>query len=339
MRLGTTTFSFTNEWLARPSRSSRCLSASGASGLGPGSNWSATRRGVGSRGSTPDEVLAFRRLVRPTRSGAGRARRVRRPPAAARPTDDVDEASTSSSPQIEARAAARVPAHPPPRGDPGPTSSSALVPVAEARRSHPGHRDPGGQTPDEPGGVVDRSSSASDSTRPAIALVLDFSVVDDAVPCGVRRRGQCVQDATPRSVDGARSALGVGCADARALRCDWPRSTLTDVARVEAQSGFVRFGRQDPAGLGAARAGDRIRAREVLGARRRRVDEPTSGPRSLLDVLGAGGFEGVVAVEWGGSAWLDADDGGRDSSSSPDTAAFCRAVISNGGPRGGVART
>ena len=56
-----------------------------------------------------------------------------------------------------------------------------------------------------------------------------------------------------------------------------------------------------------------------------------SGPRSLLAVLGEGGFDGVVAVEWGGSAWLDADEVDAFDLVARH-GSFCRAVISNGVP-------
>jgi hypothetical protein len=37
-------------------------------------------------------------------------------------------------------------------------------------------------------------------------------------------------------------------------------------------------------------------------------DEPTTDNRGVLETLLAGGFKGVVASEWGGSAWVDVDD-------------------------------
>ena len=81
----------------------------------------------------------------------------------------------------------------------------------------------------------------------------------------------------------------------------------TDLAQDEARSGFVRFGRQDPASWAplvslVAHAHAKFWELDAAG------DEPTIDNRAVLDVLLAGGFQGFVASEWGGSAWVDADD-------------------------------
>ena len=36
--------------------------------------------------------------------------------------------------------------------------------------------------------------------------------------------------------------------------------------------------------------------------------DPRCGPPSCVARAREGGYDGVVAVEWGGSAWVDADD-------------------------------
>ena len=83
-----------------------------------------------------------------------------------------------------------------------------------------------------------------------------------------------------------------------------------DGAQDEARSGFVRFGRQDPAtwaSLVPLVVHAHAKFWEIDGA----GDDPTTDSRGVVDTLLAGGFQGVVASEWGGSAWVDARRRGR----------------------------
>jgi hypothetical protein len=79
------------------------------------------------------------------------------------------------------------------------------------------------------------------------------------------------------------------------------------LAQDEARSGFVRFGRQDPAAWAplvplVAHAHAKFWEIDETG------DEPTTDNRAQLEMLLAEGFGGVVTSEWGGSAWVDVDD-------------------------------
>ena len=78
-------------------------------------------------------------------------------------------------------------------------------------------------------------------------------------------------------------------------------------AQDEARSGFVRFGRQDPAAWAPlvpliAHAHAKFWELDAAG------DEPTTDNRAVVDTLLSEGFQGVIASEWGGSAWVDVDD-------------------------------
>jgi hypothetical protein len=97
-------------------------------------------------------------------------------------------------------------------------------------------------------------------------------------------------------------------------------------ALLEAQSGFVRFGRQEPhAWAPLVPAIAYVHAKFWLPAED--GGDPTVRTAELLEVLERGGFEGVVATEWGGNAWLDA--GNTDAFSLVSRhGAFCRARIS-----------
>ena len=78
-------------------------------------------------------------------------------------------------------------------------------------------------------------------------------------------------------------------------------------AQDEARSGFVRFGRQDPASwasLVPLVAHAHAKFWEIDGT----GDDPTTDSRGVVDTLLAGDFQGVVTSEWGGSAWVDLDD-------------------------------
>jgi hypothetical protein len=75
----------------------------------------------------------------------------------------------------------------------------------------------------------------------------------------------------------------------------------------EARAGFVRFGRQDPGAWlplvpKVAYAHAKFWELDDAG------EDPTVRTAEVVDVLRAGGYDGVVASEWGGNAWLDVED-------------------------------
>jgi hypothetical protein len=138
-----------------------------------------------------------------------------------------------------------------------------------------------------------------------VALVLDFSIAMRAVPTtfvdALSRAGMRHHD-VDAIVGLWREGAPVGELFGAIAATEAP-----DLAQDEARAGFVRFGRQDPAAWAPlvphiAHAHAKFWELDAAG------DEPTTDNRALLDVLRAGGFQGVVTCEWGGSAWIDADD-------------------------------
>ena len=157
----------------------------------------------------------------------------------------------------------------------------------------------------------------------AIALVLDFSVamtgVPSPFPTAVRRAGMAAGDV------GALIELWAAGATTPELFAALAQIEVPPAAVVEAQSGFVRFGRQEPSAWlplvpAIAYAHAKFWLPDESGA------DPTVRTAELLDVLDRGGFDGVVVTEWGGNAWLDAADIDAFSVVSRHSA-FCRAHI------------
>ena len=326
MRLGTTTFSFTNEWLAGSVSLAQMLGRVGREGLGPGVELVGYQAWREFPRLTRDEVLAFRRLadrhdLEPTALGgyADLMRRVDR-------LMTTDEAIAFLSPQIEAARSLGFPIVRLHAGIPADVLER-LVPAAEAGGVTLATEIQGGQTPDSAAvsSILELRERLDTS---AIALVLDASVSMNAVP-GAFRDAAVRAGATPDQVEELASlwALDTPMPELfdRLAALD-----LTDVARVELQSGFVRFGRQDPhvwAPLVSAIAYVHAKFWEVDAA----GSDPSVRTPDLLAVLGEGGFDGVVAVEWGGSAWLDADEVDAFDLVARH-GSFCKAVISNGVP-------
>ena len=244
MRLGTTTFSFTNEWLTRRLHNAELLERAAAFELGPGLEVVGHQLWRGYPNLDRDEILAFRRLCdrlgfEPAAIG-GYVDLLRRPGRRALRSTRL---AASSSPQI-ATAAARVPGHPPPRRRPGPGARAGRA-VRRARRRRPRDRGPGRPDAGRPGGGgVLECASASGS--PYVALVLDFSV---SMTRRSRRRSS-TPSAVPACVATTSSAIValwvavrlVG----RALRRDLGDGCRATAAQDEARAGFFRFGRQAP---------------------------------------------------------------------------------------------
>ena len=135
--------------------------------------------------------------------------------------------------------------------------------------------------------------------------MLDFSIAMRAVPTtfadAVCSAGMARRD-LDRIVELWRDGVHVGELFAAIAATGAPGG-----AQDEARSGFVRFGRQDPATwapLVPLIVHAHAKFWEIDGA----GDDPTTDSRGVVDTLLAGGFQGVVASEWGGSAWVDLDD-------------------------------
>jgi hypothetical protein len=286
VRLATTAFSFTNEWLARRYTLETLLARVAHLGLGPGieligfQTWRAYPK------LTADDVLAFRRLVdelglEPAALGAyvDTARRADRPMTTA-------EAVEFLRPQIAVAEALGFPLLRLHGGVPVAVIEQ-LVPVAERAGVTLAIEVQGGQTPDSPAVLALLECD--------VPLALDFSVAMAAVPAAfvdaVCRLGIARED-----VDGLWShALTPSDVDAPAAALD------------EARAGFVRFGRQDPQAWlpfvpRIAYAHAKFWELDEAG------DDASVRTAELIDVLRAGGYDGFVAIEWGGSAWVDIED-------------------------------
>lgn len=299
MRLGTTLFSFTNEWLSRRYTLERVLERVAVLGLGPGLELVGFQSFRGYPRVSPDDVLAFRRSA--DRLGlepvaiAGyvdAARRIDRPMT-------VDEAVEFLTAQV---AAARALGFPILRLHTGvPTEAiervarvSDRVDVALATEVQ------GGQSPEHPD-VAAVLECHERLDAPNVGLLLDFSVSMTALPAAftaaLRRLG-----VTAAQLERIRELWEDGAPPHAALELALPREAVT-----EALSGLVRFGRQDPRSW-LPYVPQVVHAHAKFWQLDAAGDEPTVQNAELLAVLREGGYEGFVSSEWGGSAWLDADE-------------------------------
>jgi hypothetical protein len=303
MRLATTAFSFTNEWLARRLTLEQLLQRVAELRLGPGievigfQTWRTYPR------LAADERLSFRRLVDglgllPAALG-GYADLLRRP---GRPMS-VAEAVECLEPQIAVAAELGFPLLCLHVGIPV-AVLDRLAPVAERAGVTLATEIQAGQTPDDPS-ITAVLECRERLGSPNIALALDFSIAMTDVPtcfveavCGAGMRRDQLDEIVARWVQRASThellaALSETEAPAAAVR--------------EARSGFVRFGRQDPQAWlpfvsQIAHAHAKFWELDESG------DDPTVRTRELIEVLRAGGYGGFVAGEWGGNAWVDVDD-------------------------------
>jgi sugar phosphate isomerase/epimerase len=301
MRLGTTTFSFTNEWLTRRFTLEQLLER--AAGLGPGIEVVGYQVWRRYPTLSNEDVLEFRRLcdrleLEPAALGSyvDLARRVDR-------MVTVHEAVELLEAQVET--AARL-------GFPVLRLHAGIPVVALERAASRAERHgvalatevQGDQTPDHPA-VEPILASRDRLDSAALALTLDFSVAMRAVP------GDFVQ---------ALGRLGIATDDVEALVALWESGAPTHelfaaigelgapaAALDEARAGFVRFGRQDPSAWAPLVSAVTYTHAKFWGADEE-GDDPSVRTADMLEVLAEGGYGGVVASEWGGSAWADADE-------------------------------
>jgi len=322
VQLGTTAFSFTNEWLARSVTLDGLLRRVAEHGLGPGIELIGFQSWRSFPSLTRDEVLAFRGTVdelglEPAALGAyvDLVRRPERPMTTA-------EAVEFLRPQVDVARELGFPLLRLPAGIPVDVLE-VLAPVAEQAGLVLATELQGGQTPEAPAAAAILELRERLDT-PAIALVLDFSVamsgVPGAFPTAVRRAGMSQADV------GALVERWQGGATTPELFSAIAEVDAPPAALVEAQSGFVRFGQHEPAAWlplvpAIAYAHAKFWLPDESGA------DPTVRTAELIEVLRRGGFDGVVATEWGGNAWLDAADIDAFSVVSRH-GAYCGAVIS-----------
>jgi Xylose isomerase-like TIM barrel len=303
MGRGTTAFSFTNEWLSGRFTLELLLRRTAQLDLGPGIELIGFQTWRGFPELPSDELVAFRRLVdelglEPAALGgyADVARRVDRPMT-------TGEAVEFLRPQI---AVAQALGFPMLRLHGGiPTAVlERLAPVAERAGVTLATEVQGAQRPDDPAVAAllechDRIGSAS------LALALDFSVAMVAVPAAFADTAVRLGLA-PDALD-ALVALWSQGASQRQLLGAIGDVDAPDAALAEVRAGFFRFGHGDPQEWlphvpRIAYAHAKFWETDEDGA------DPTVRTAELVDVLAQGGFDGVVACEWGGNAWLDAED-------------------------------
>jgi hypothetical protein len=303
MRVGTTAFSFTNEWLTGRYTLEGLLRRVAELDLGPGIELIGFQAWRGFPELPADDLLAFRRLVdelglEPAALGgyADLARRVDRPMA-------TGEAVEFLRPQIAVAQALGFPLLRLHGGIPT-AVLELLAPVAERAGVTLATEIQGGQSPDDPALAAllechDRVDSAS------LALTLDFSVAMTAVPAAFAETAVRLGLA-PDALD-ALVGLWSDGAQPRALLGAIGELDAPEAALAEVRAGFFRFGHGDPQEWlphvpRIAYAHAKFWELDEDGA------DPTVRTAELVDVLAEGGFDGVVACEWGGNAWLDAED-------------------------------
>jgi hypothetical protein len=163
----------------------------------------------------------------------------------------------------------------------------------------------GPQTPDDPSLQALRDLRERIGGSPSVAIVLDFSIAMRAVPTTFVD-AVCAAGMERDELDRIVRLWNDG-ADVGELFAAIAATAAPGIAQDEARSGFVRFGRQEPAAWAPlvpliAHAHAKFWEIDDTG------DEPTTANRAVVDMLRAEGFQGVVASEWGGSAWVDVDD-------------------------------
>jgi hypothetical protein len=303
MKLATTAFSFTNEWLARQYSLEQLLVRVAQLDLGPGIEVIGFQTWRTYPALSREEVLTFRRLLddlelEPAALGAyaDLARRADR-------LMTTEEAVEFLRPQIAAAEALGFPLVRLHASIPIDVLER-LTPVAERAGVTLATEIQGGQPPGDPA-VVALLECRERLESPNLALALDFSVAMRDVPATfveyVCRLGIARDDldavvglwAQGASTPDLFAALGELDAPAHAVD--------------EARGAFVRFGRQDPRAwlpLVPQIAYTHAKFWELDEA----GDEPTVRNAELIGVLRDGGYDGFVCSEWGGSAWADVED-------------------------------
>jgi hypothetical protein len=251
---------------------------------------------------TAEEVLSFRRLVdalgfEPVALG-GYVDLARRPDRLMTASEAVD----FLRPQIDTAVRLGFPVLRLHAGIPvevieqlGPAAAAAGVTLATEFQ--------GQQSPDDPAVVA--IVEAGERLGAGIGIVLDFSVAMTAVPtrfveavCGLGMRPEDLDDLVTLWVGGAPTgelfaALG---------EVDAPPAAIG-----EARGGFFRFGRQEPQAW-LALVPQIVYAHAKFWELDDTGTDPTVRTAELLWMLDKAEYGGFVCSEWGGSAWVDADE-------------------------------
>jgi hypothetical protein len=303
VRLGTTAFSFTNEWLARRYTLEGLLRRVAELDLGPAIELIGFQTWRDFPRLSTSDVVAFRRLtddlgLEPAALGAyvDLHRRVDG-------RMSTSEAVDFLAPQIGIAGALGFPLLRLHGGVPVDVLER-VAPLAEAAGVVLATEIQGPQTPADPAVATVLECLARVETA-TIALALDFSVAMTSVP---------------RAFVAALHRLGIEREELDGLIARWAEGAPLQelfgaidslrapaAARDEARAGFVRFGRQDPESW-LTLVPHIAYAHAKFWDAEPDADEPVVRTPELIDVLRRGGYEGVVASEWGGNAWLDVDD-------------------------------
>jgi hypothetical protein len=300
MKLGVTTFSFTNEWLSRRYTLEQLLRRVVALDLGPGLELIGFQVWRRYPDLTDEDVLAFRRIVdelelEPMALGAyiDLARRVDKPMT-------TPEAVDFLAPQISAAKQLGFPLVRLHLGIP-PEVIEQVTPLAERANVTLASEVQGSQTPDH-AAVEPVLECHERLSSPNLGLALDFSVAMTSVPadfieavCRLGMTRPAIEDLAAHWARGATAEELFGAlADV-----DAPAAAVN-----EARAGFTRFGRQEP--LDWSPFGDQI---VYAHAKFWQLDEDGSDPSvrtsQLLAMLAEAGYDGFVSSEWGGSAWRE----------------------------------
>jgi hypothetical protein len=303
LRLGTTAFSFTNEWLARRYTLEGLIARVAEDGLGPGLELIGFQAWRSYPRLAADEVLAFRRLcddhgLEPAALGAyvDSARRADGPMTEAEAVDflapQIADAADLGFSVLRLHAGIAFPV------------LERLIPAAERAGLVLATELQGAQSPDDP----------------AVAALLDFHDRIPSASLGLALDCSVAMTRPPRAFEETVCALGMARHDLDRLVAQWSDGVaigalLASIAPIdapsaaldEARAGLFRFGRQEPSAW-------RPLVSRIVYAHAKfwelddAGDDPTVRTRELIDVLRDGGYEGVIASEWGGSAWVDADD-------------------------------
>jgi hypothetical protein len=283
LQVGTSTFSFTDEWLARRFTLEELLTRIAELDLGPGLEVIGYQTWRSYPAVTPGEIREFRSLVErlglvPAALGAeiDLLRRVDR-------TMTSAEAVAFLVPQLVVAGELGFPFVRVPPSVPAPVLE-AVAPAAERAGVTVVVEIQGGETPRD-----DR-----------FPLALDFSVSMSSVPtrfveavlrCGMR------QDDVTALIEAWERGASTSELFAAIAELDAPES-----ARAEACAGFARFGRQRPEAW--------LPVVPRIAYVHSKFWDASASVRTadLVEVLRQGGYDGFVIAEWGGNAWAELDE-------------------------------
>jgi hypothetical protein len=302
MRLGTSMFSFTNEWLTRRFTLEQMLARAAELRLGPGLEVIGFQTWRTYPQLTAQDELSFLRLIdalgfEPVALGGyvDLARRSDR-------LMTASEAVEFLRPQIDVAARLGFPVLRLHAGIPVEVIEQ-LAPVAAQAGVTLATEFQGQQSPDDPAVVA--IVEAAERLGSGIGIVLDFSVAMSAVPsrfvdavCGLGMPPEDLDDLVELWVRGVSTAELFDALD---------EIEAVPAAVGEARGGFFRFGRQEPQAW-LPLVPQIVYAHAKFWELDHTGTDPSVRTAELLSMLDEADFGGFVCSEWGGSSWVDADE-------------------------------